>query len=164
MISTDSLPVRSSEKIGAGHRLGDAPGSATVCKEASMTKTMRSVFLSGSLVLFLTTAAFAQFSTTGEIVGKVSTATGEPVAGAVITLSSPARLTPEKTTAASDGTYRIVNITPDKYTITVEAPGYLGAGQSDVEVKHASTLKLDFALQRVRDFTQEITVERAAPR
>lgn len=128
-----------------------------------MTTVFRALLISGFL-LFFAAAAFAQFTTTGEIVGRITAPDGQSVSGAEVTLSSASRVTPARTMTGSDGTYRFVNITPDKYNLTIEASGYHGAGTADVEVKPGSTLKLDYKLQRMTTVSEEIIVQRAAPR
>ncbi|HUF11265.1 MAG TPA: TonB-dependent receptor, partial [Rhodothermales bacterium] len=116
------------------------------------------------LISFLTSAAVGQFSTTGEIVGRVATPGGEGVAGAEVTLTSPSRVTPARTTADGDGMYRLVNIRPGTYTLTVQASGYHTVQTADVEVKHGSTLKIDVDLRPMASVSDEITVQEALPR
>src|SRR5882762_9931690 len=69
----------------------------------------------------LSTAAFAQTSTTGSIEGKVVDVNGAAVPGVGVSVKSPNLISPQSTTTDDQGNYRVLNLPPGKYTVTVEA-------------------------------------------
>ncbi|MBM3739716.1 MAG: hypothetical protein FJW39_28450 [Acidobacteria bacterium] len=73
------------------------------------------------LLFYLTAvAAFAQL---GQVSGVVVSGDNSPVAGAKVTVrGGPA---PRETSAGRDGSYRVPDLAPGNYSITVEAEGFL---------------------------------------
>lgn len=66
-------------------------------------------------------AASAQTSTTGGISGVVKDPSGAVVPGAKITVSGANMIRPQTTTTDAEGAYRIFNLPPGAYTLTVDA-------------------------------------------
>src|SRR6267143_6953653 len=84
---------------------------------------MRKVFM---FVLALTlavfaTSAIAQTSTTGSIEGTVTDQNGAAVPGVTVTVTSPNLITPQSATSDDNGHYRVLNLPPGTYKVTVEA-------------------------------------------
>ena len=85
--------------------------------------------------LFFVTATIAQTSTTGNVEGTVSDATGAVVPNASITLSGPNLIRAVTTTSDADGNYRFASVPPGRYTVEVAAAGGFAAyKQENVEV------------------------------
>jgi hypothetical protein len=84
-------------------------------------------------------------STTASIVGVVADDHG-PVANAVVTVASQAQR--RSATTGRDGRFTLLGLTPDTYTISVEAPGYDAAAQPGVVVVPGATQRMAFRLVR----------------
>jgi hypothetical protein len=61
--------------------------------------------------------SYAQNSITGVVEGRVQDSTGKPIAGAAILATYNATGKVLSTTSRSDGSYRIINLTPGEYTL-----------------------------------------------
>lgn len=129
-----------------------------------MTGSARILFAVLTISILTSAPLMAQFSTTGEIVGRVTAADDSPIAGATVTLTSTTRESPASATTDSTGRYRLVNVTPGTYSLTAESAGYHRVARSDVQVKHGSTARFDFTLEPMTAISEEIVVQRAAPR
>jgi len=73
-------------------------------------------------------------SITGQVVGRITdSATGQPVAGAKVTASSPGWIDQSVTTDAR-GNYVLALLPPEHYTIAVQASGYAQASSREIQV------------------------------
>ena len=68
--------------------------------------------------------SYAQNSITGVVEGRVQDKDGKPIAGAVIRATYNATGKVLGTTSRSDGSYRIINLTPGEYTLYCQHPDY----------------------------------------
>ena len=69
--------------------------------------------------------AMAQSATTGAIEGVVSDPNGNPVPGAKVTVTASTLISPQSATTDDQGRYRIANLPPGKYDLTVaEVAGF----------------------------------------
>jgi outer membrane receptor protein involved in Fe transport len=100
-----------------------------------------------ALSLF-TVGAVAQTSTTGSIEGTVVDATGAAVPGVTITVSGQNLIQAQSATTNDEGFYRLLNIPPGRYTVTIEsARGFARYEQSNVEVNLSRTSNVAVTLQ-----------------
>src|SRR5215475_6930087 len=100
------------------------------------------------IMLLIATGVSAQTATTGTIEGTVADTTGAVVPGVTVKVTSPNLIRTQTATADSQGRYRIANLPPGKYTVTVEAAsGYGKFEQADVEVNLSKTNTIDIKLQ-----------------
>lgn len=95
------------------------------------------------LVLIATTPVRAAEATTGAITGVV-VSNGAPVANAHVNASSPSGTYAAVTNVR--GRFTMLGITPDSYTVSVQAPGYAPASESGVTVLPNQTQQLAFHL------------------
>jgi hypothetical protein len=92
----------------------------------------------------LATRADAAESTTGTIAGSVSGPSGIAVNGARVAAASPSGT--YQTVTDARGTFRLVGVTPDTYTISVEARGYQTAVQAGITAQPALVARLTVRL------------------
>src|ERR1043165_4265565 len=125
---------------------------------------MKNVFkffaLSALLMCFALFAGsvFAQTSTTGSIEGSVSDQTGAAVPGVAGRVTSPNLISAQTATTDASGRYKILNLPPGKYAVTVEAEkGFEKAEKTDVEVHLSRTSTADVQM-RVAGTQASVTV------
>jgi outer membrane receptor protein involved in Fe transport len=97
--------------------------------------------------LLFATAAMAQTSTTGEVVGVVADANGAVVPNATVTLSGPNLVRAQTVTAGADGSYRFSQVPPGRYTLeTAATSGFAAFKQENVEVNLGRTTTANVTL------------------
>lgn len=125
-----------------------------------MCKSLRFCFASLLVLVVCALSAMAQSTTTGAINGTVMNPNKEVVAGA--TASAKNMGTNKETTATSDdnGGFKITNLEPATYTVTVNASGFAPYtnGAVVVEVGQSTTLDVGLTLQGVTS-TVQVTAE-----
>lgn len=93
-------------------------------------------------------SAFAQTSTTGSIEGTVTDTTGAAVPGITIRVTSPNLISAQTATTDESGRYRIHNLPPGRYAVSVEAvKGFAKFERGDVEVNLSRTSAVEIQLQ-----------------
>lgn len=103
---------------------------------------------------------FAQ-KITGDISGTVTDASGAAVAGAVVRAENTGTGEKQSATTNDTGFFRIVNLNPGPYRMTVEAAGFKTM-QRQASVDIALTTQANFALQ-VGSKTETVDVQDVAP-
>src|SRR3982751_4905935 len=112
-----------------------------------------------ALLVVAPAAAFAQAT----ITGTVKDTSGAVLPGAIVEASSPALI--EKVRSATTdtaGLYRIVDLRPGTYTVTVTLPGFSTIKRDDIVVIGSATLTLPFELS-VGALQETVTVTGASP-
>ncbi|HKS30636.1 MAG TPA: TonB-dependent receptor [Pyrinomonadaceae bacterium] len=108
------------------------------------------VALALTLVALSTSAAIAQTSTTGTIEGTVLDINGAAVPGVTVTVTSPNLITAQTATTNDEGRYRILNLPPGRYSVTVaSSQGFAEFKQENVEVNLSRTSTVEVRLQPV---------------
>src|SRR5687767_970753 len=115
---------------------------------------MRSVFSRGALALafVLSFALSSAAQTGGAISGKVTRDNGEPMAGALVTVDELKR----EVRTAADGTYRIENVPPGAYHVSVQAEGY-STGRTEITVAPEGAT-LDLVVELDLHFQEVVSV------
>src|ERR1700754_347044 len=115
---------------------------------------MKNVFkflgLSALLMCFALFAgsAAAQSSTTGSIEGTVTDSAGAAVPGINVKVTSPNLISAQTATTDDSGRFRILNLPPGKYSVTVEAEkGFARFERPDVEVNLSKNTTVEVQLQ-----------------
>lgn len=115
---------------------------------------MKNVFkffaLSALLTCFALFAgsALAQTSTTGSIEGTITDTTGAAVPGVTVRVTSPNLISAQTATSDESGRYRISNLPPGRYNVSVEAAkGFAQFEKGDVEVNLSRTSAVEIQLQ-----------------
>ncbi|MCI0352423.1 MAG: TonB-dependent receptor [Acidobacteriales bacterium] len=119
-----------------------------------------------SLLLATITIALAALPTfaqkvTGDISGTVTDATGAVVANAKVTAENPATKFTVSATTSDTGGYRIVNLPPGTYKLSVTATGFKTAVR-DAEVSISAVTTANFQMA-VGAAGETVTVEAASP-
>ncbi len=98
----------------------------------------------------------------GSAAGVVRDASGALVAGARITLTRLSTNAVINRTSDASGSFQFLELAPDTYTLTVEAPGFKRATLSQIVVQVDQAAKLDVMLQ-TGDVSEVVNVEAGAP-
>ncbi len=88
--------------------------------------------------------AYAQAS--AGLNGTVVDSSGAVIPNAQVTITNEQTGTVQKTVSSSAGTFAASGLTPDKYKVTVEAPGFKTEVQNDVNIEVSVTATLTFTL------------------
>lgn len=122
----------------------------------------RAVVMLALLAMIMAPLARASAQTArGRVVGTVTDADGNVVAGATVTATNQGTNFKRTATTSSAGTFAVVELPPGVYTVTVEASGFK-RGAATVEVVIARDTKTDFALE-VGELSEVVTVEGGTP-
>lgn len=110
-------------------------------------KNLRNCASTLGCTLLITLTAMAQTATTGSIEGKIADQNGAAVMGVTVNVASANLIRPQSTTAGADGNFRIPNLAPGKYTVTVEPfQGFAKYEQSNLEVNLSKTTTVEILL------------------
>jgi hypothetical protein len=125
-----------------------------------MCKFLRFCFASLVLVAMCALSAMAQSTVTGAINGTVTNPNKEVVNGATVTAKNNGTNKEATATTDDNGGFRIVNLEPGTYTVTVNASGFAPFTTDTVvvEVGRATELPVGLSLQGVTG-TVQITAE-----
>jgi outer membrane receptor protein involved in Fe transport len=113
-----------------------------------------------TLCLLVTLPVFAQ-KITGDISGVVQDASGAAIKGATIKAENPATGETRSAVSSDTGFYRIVELPPGKYRVTVTAQGFKTTTR-EAEVAIARVTDSDFTLQ-VGQVAETVEVQAVAP-
>jgi hypothetical protein len=107
------------------------------------------VVLVTAMAFSLSSAAFAQTTTTGTVEGTVSDPNGAAVPNVTLTLSGPNLVRSQTTTTGDDGSYRFASVPPGRYTLeAAAASGFNAYRQENIEVNlsRGTTANVSLAL------------------
>ncbi|HET7710704.1 MAG TPA: TonB-dependent receptor, partial [Thermoanaerobaculia bacterium] len=119
-------------------------------------------FLSFLITLAMTGSAFAQFSTTGEIFGRVSGPEGERLSGVTVTLHADHFQSKLSDVTSPEGAYRISNVSPGVYRLHFSTGAEERLEQRPIAVRAGSVQRVDYRFEAV-SLREEITVRADAP-
>jgi len=115
----------------------------------------------GCLLLLTPRNVSAQAS--AGVTGTVTDTSGAVVSGATVTITNEGTSVSSSTTTESAGTYSFRGLSPAKYTITVNAPGFKKEVKNSVDVEVSTTSTVDFALPPgAASETVQVTAEQIA--
>src|SRR5262245_60027896 len=113
------------------------------------------------VALMCATVAFGQAqSNAADIQGFVKDSTGAVVPNATVTARNPGTNISRSTTTGDDGNYRIVNLPPGDYEITVEAPNFKTAVLTRVTITVGQIADVDVTLE-AGQITESVTISDA---
>jgi hypothetical protein len=83
----------------------------------------------------------------GQIAGVIVDPSGARIPGAQITVTNIATNTSSNTLANDEGSYTVLYLSPGRYTVTVESPGFKKLVRQGLEVRVGDAIKLDLTLE-----------------
>jgi outer membrane receptor protein involved in Fe transport len=126
-----------------------------------MSKIIKCSF-AGLLVLAMCAIAFAQSTTTGAIGGVVTNPNKEVVAGASVTVKNVETNKEEAATTDDTGRFKVANLQPGRYSVTVNSSGFSPMTNENVIVEIGRETPLEIALS-VGPVTGTVDVSAEAP-
>jgi hypothetical protein len=125
-----------------------------------MVKSLRFCITALALIALFALSAMAQSTVTGAISGTVSNPNKEVVAGATITAKNNGTNKEATATTDDNGGYKLVNLEPGTYTVTVNGSGFAPFSNENVvvEVGRATQFDVPLSLQGVTG-TVQVTAE-----
>ena len=129
-----------------------------------MSKILRFSFVA-FLLFAMSAVAFGQGTTTGAIGGVVSNPNKEVVPGASVTVKNTGTNKEDSVTTDDQGRFKIVNLDPGTYNVTISASGFSAYTQEKVivEVGQTTPINADLSVGPVQGGTVEITSEAPVP-
>ncbi len=125
-------------------------------------KTLKSFLLFFFLSILLLPGSVQAQSTYGLIVGVALDESKAVVPAATVTVKNAATNIERAVETGDQGEFRVTNLLPGTYTVTVEKSGFKKGTSSGVIVRLNESTRLDFTLQ-VGEVTQTVDVSVAAP-
>jgi len=126
-----------------------------------MSKTLKLFFI-GLLVFGLSAVATAQSTTTGSIGGVVSNPNKEVVSGASVTVKNTGTNKEDTATTDDTGRFKVANLQPGTYSVTVNASGFSPMTSENVVVEVGRETGLEVSLS-VGPVTGTVDVSAEAP-
>jgi hypothetical protein len=126
-----------------------------------MSKIVK-LFFTSLLVFALSAMAFAQSTTTGSIGGVVSNPNKEVVPGASVTVKNTGTNKEDTATTDDTGRFKVANLQPGTYFVTVNASGFSPMTSENVVVEVGRETSLEVALS-VGPVTGSVDVSAEAP-
>ncbi|MGH9899568.1 MAG: carboxypeptidase-like regulatory domain-containing protein, partial [Pyrinomonadaceae bacterium] len=121
-------------------------------------RAVRSAFISGLIIIFLSVNLFAQSqATTGNIVGRVLDPQSAVVPGATVLATNQATGFEKSVVAEGDGNFRLILLPPGTYTVKTSSSGFAETTLTDVAVTVGGTVSLDISLG-VQGTNETVTV------
>ncbi len=108
--------------------------------------SMRKLVSLAFSILLMTALGFGQSAATGDLHVTVRDPKGNLVTNATVTASDPAKAFERSMMGSSDGEYSMVNLPPDTYTVSVEAPGFATATAKSVIITVGGLAELPVTL------------------
>jgi hypothetical protein len=118
-------------------------------------------FLIAFLVCTLAAGAVMAQSTRGDIQGRVTDETGEPLPGVTISIASDALVGQQNTVTDTNGAYKFLVLPPGDYTVTFSLAGYQTRAMEKIFVNIGSTTRVDAVMTSA--FTDEVVVTSETP-
>jgi hypothetical protein len=125
-----------------------------------MTKILRFCFASLLVAAFCAVSALAQSTTTGAISGTVTNPNKEVVAGATVSAKNNGTNKEASATTDDNGGFKVSNLDPGIYTVSVSATGFAAYSNAAVvvEIGRSTNIEVGLTLQGVSG-TVQVTAE-----
>ena len=125
-----------------------------------MSKILKAALASLAVLVMCTVSAMAQGTVTGGINGTVTNPNKEVIAGATVTAKNNGTSKEASVTSDDNGSFKLTNLEPGTYTVSVNASGFAPFTNENVvvEVGRATTLDVPVGLQGTVN-TVQVTAE-----
>jgi len=127
-----------------------------------MIRTLRFMFAAFVLAALCVTGTMAQSTTTGAINGTVTNPNKEVVAGATVTVKNNGTNKEDTATTDDNGGFKITNLQPGTYTVTINGSGFASFSNATVVVEVGRSTPMDVALS-LQGVTGTVQVTAEAP-
>ena len=127
-----------------------------------LKKSMRVLLVCLAVVSCFSAALAQANSNAADLQGSVKDQKGAVVAGATVTVRGTATNSTRDATTNDEGFYKITNLAPGEYEVTVKAPNYKTAQIPSLRLTVGQTVNQDIPLE-VGDLTATVTVAAASP-
>jgi Carboxypeptidase regulatory-like domain/TonB dependent receptor len=131
-----------------------------VSSKTSLTRLCQFTVLIAVSLVFSSVALGQAQSNAADLQGFVRDSTGAVVPNATVTVRNPGTNVSRSATTNDEGNYRIVNLTPGDYEITVEAPNFKKAVLTRVTLTVGQTADVDVSLEPGQ-ITESVTISDA---
>jgi hypothetical protein len=135
-------------------------GAAQVT-DGNLLRARVRVSMSAAVMLLLCRMAFTQ-TTYGLIEGRITDATGAALSGAAVTVTQPATGFVRMVASNELGLYRVLNLNPADYDVTVQRNGFAKATRRSVRIDVGAALVLDVSME-LASLTTGIDVAPSVP-
>jgi hypothetical protein len=125
-----------------------------------MRKSILGLFL--LLFTFPATLLLGQGSVAGSITGIVTDPQGSVISGAVVTVTSPALLTPKTQKSIEGGVYLVEQLPPGEYQVTASLTGFKGFQQKGIVLTASFKATVNISLA-IGDASETVTVSGSDP-
>jgi hypothetical protein len=102
---------------------------------------------------------FAQMTVTGTLSGTISDPSGQVIVGAIVSVTSEKTGDVRTATSNEAGSFNLVALQPDTYSVKVEHPGFKAAQRTGVVVSANEHLSLTGLTLQIGSVTDTVTVE-----
>ena len=127
-----------------------------------MTKGVLRTTLLAIVVLAAATPLLQAQSTGSSLRGTVTDEQGGALPGATVTATSPDMIRPATTVTDNEGHYRLINLPPGEYTITVELSGFSVFKRDGILLRAAVNFQVDVNM-KLGGLSETITVSGESP-
>ncbi len=128
-----------------------------------MKKQLKTLFIFGLALVFLSGLVYSQSRATGAIEGRIFDSERNPLPGAEVKLSSPKMMGGSRSTITdASGRFRFIALPAGAYVIEASLEGFVPAKRDGAKLHVGDTLTVDIEL-KIGTLTEEVTVTAVAP-
>ena len=127
-----------------------------------MTSSKAVLLLACLISVALFTNAAAQ-SGDGSLRGIVNDESGAAIPGVIVTATSPQAISPTVAVTDESGEYRLGNLAPGTYTLTLELPGFLTVRREGIVLRASANFQVERVTMSVGGLEESITVSGRSP-
>src|SRR3954467_2182238 len=123
----------------------------------------KAVLLSACLFSIALSANAAAQSGDGSLRGIVNDEQGAAMPGVTVTAPSPQAIAPAVAVTDASGEYRLTNLAPGTYTLTMELAGFSTVKRAGVVLRASANFQVEPVVMRVGGLEESITVSGRSP-
>src|SRR5215204_6685816 len=102
-------------------------------------------------------------SSDGSVGGIVNDEQGAAMPGVTVTAASPQAIAPAVAVTDASGEYRLTNLAPGTYTLTMELAGFSSVRREGIVLRASSNFQVERVVMRVGALEESITVSGRSP-